>query len=473
MQTHIHKVVLAPVGATGATAQFGAWVSALKFEAIPREVIEHARLCLIDGLGCGLFGATQQWGAIVAELAVELSGGGPATLWGRAQSASTADAALANGTAIHGFEIDDIHTRSLMHPGAVSIPAAFALAEARQRSGRDFLTAMVAGYEIGLRVGVCGGIPHQMKGYHPTGTAGCLGAAAAAANILGLSALQTTHALAIAATQASGLYCAVRTGAMTKRLHAGRAAQAGVAAALLAERGFTGSPDALEAPYAGYMSTLAESADLTPFVATLGQEWETPQVGFKAYAACASAHTIIDALDAMMKRGLTAANLDRLTIKMSRIGVNNVGWEYRPSTIVAAQMNGYFTAGMKLNDGQSFIDQYRDERIADPAIMNIIRKVEIVHDPELDIGGAPKRHAVKAHARATDGRTWDEYVEQRRGSPQHPLARAEIEQKFQRTAGAALEAAAVERLFNQVGTMERVADMREVGATLKSAKTGK
>ena len=135
---------------------------------------------------------------------------------------------------------------------------------------------------------------------------------------------------------------------------------------------------------------------------SLGKEWETPQVGFKAYAACASAHTIIDSLDAMMKRGLTAANLEHLTIKMSRIGVNNVGWEYRPSTIVAAQMNGYFTAGMKLVDGQSFIDQYREERIADPAIMSIIKKVEIVHDPELDIGGAPKRHAVKAHARSTE-----------------------------------------------------------------------
>jgi 2-methylcitrate dehydratase PrpD len=329
---------------------------------------------------------------------------------------------------------------------------------------------MIAGYEIGLRVGVAGGIPHQMKGYHPSGTAGCLGSAAAAARILGLSAEQTTNALAIGATQAAGLYCAVRTGAMTKRLHAGRAAQAGVLAAMLAQRGFTGSSDALEAPDSGYMSTLAESPDLAPFVQSLGREWETPQVGFKAYAACASAHTIIDSLDAMMKRGLTAQNLEHLTIKMSRIGVNNVGWEYRPSTIVAAQMNGFFTAGMKLVDGQSFIDQYREERIADPAIMNIIKKVEIVHDPELDIGGAPKRHAVKTFARATDGRTFEQYVEQRRGSPQHPLARTEIEQKFQRTAGAALAAGAVDKLFNQVGSIESLGDMREIGATLRTGK---
>jgi aconitate decarboxylase len=467
MQQHIHQVVLTPVGETGPTAQFGAWVSALKFESIPPEVADYAKLCLLDGLGCGLFGAMQKWGVIAADLAADLSGGGPATLFGRTQTASPTDAALANGTAIHGFEIDDIHTRSLMHPGAVSIPAALALAELRGKSGKDFLTAMVAGYEIGLRVGVCGGVPHQMKGYHPSGTAGCLGAAAAGASILGLNAEQTTHALAIAATQAAGLYCAVRTGAMTKRLHAGRAAQAGTLAALLAERGFTGSPDALEAPDSGYMSTLAESADLTPFVQSLGKEWETLQTGFKAYAACASAHTIIDSLDAMMKRGLTAQNLEHLTIRMSRIGVNNVGWEYRPSTIVAAQMNGFFTAGMKLVDGQSFIDQYREERIADPAIMDVIRKVEIVHDPELDIGGAPKRHAVKTFARATDGRTFEQYVEQRRGSPQHPLPRAEVEQKFMRTAGAALKPAAVEKLFSQVGALEKAADMRAVATILR------
>lgn len=466
----IHQVKLRPAGEVGATAQFGAWVAALKYDAIPDEVLEAAKLCLLDAFGCGLFGSTQQWSRIAADLAVDLSGGGPASLWGRAASASPTDAALANGTAIHGFEIDDIHTRSLMHPGAVTIPAALALAELHGKSGRDFLTAMIAGYEIGLRVGVAGGIPHQMKGYHPSGTAGCLGSAAAAAHILGLNAEQTTHALAIGATQAAGLYCAVRTGAMTKRMHAGRAAQAGVLGGMLAQRGFTGSPDALEAPDSGYMSTLADNPDLAPFVASLGREWETPLVGFKAYAACASAHTIIDALDAMMKRGLTAQNLEHLTIRMSRIGVNNVGWEYRPSTIVAAQMNGFFTAGMKLVDGQSFIDQYKAERIADPKIMDVIGKVEIVHDPELDLGGAPKRHAVKTQARTTDGRTFDQYVEQRRGSPQHPLARAEIEAKFQRTAGSALKPEAVEELFNQVNAIESVADMREVGATLRSAK---
>ncbi len=452
---------------SGATARLGAWTSNLRYEAIPPEVIEHAKRCLLDALGCALYGSTQPWGRIAAEVAVELSGGGPASLWGQAGTASPADAALVNGTATHGFEIDDIHVRSLMHPGAIAIPAALALAESRGTDGRRLLAGIVAGYEVGLRAGICAGIPHCMRGFHPTGTAGCPGAAAAAAQVTGLTPEQSIHAIAIASTQAAGLYSAVRTGAMTKRMHAGRAAQSGVMGALMAERGFTGSPDALEASYGGFMSTLSEGQDLAPFVESLGREWETAHTGFKAYAACASAHTIVDALDAMMKQGLSRENLERLTIGMSEVGVNNVGWEYRPTSVVGAQMNGYYTAAVKLHDGEAFIDQYREDRIADKAVLDLIPRIAIRHDPDLDAGGAAKRHAVKVRAESVDGRVWDQYVEQRKGSPQHPLGRAELEAKFRRTAGAALAPATVERLIDVIFSIERADDVRALASLLR------
>jgi aconitate decarboxylase len=455
-------------GAAAATERFGAWVSGLRYDAIPGNVIEHAKLCLLDGLGCALYGSTQPWGAIAAQVASELSGDGGVTLWGHASTAGAADAAMANGTATHGFEIDDIHVKSLMHPGAVTIPAALALAEARRKSGRDLLTAIVAGYEVGLRVGICAGTAHCLRGFHPTGTAGCPAAGAAAASVLQLAPREATHAIAVAATQSAGLYSAVRAGAMTKRFHAGRAAQSGVMAALLAERGFTGSTDALEAPYGGFMSTLSDNQDMARSLASLGEDWETLQTGFKAYAACASAHTIIDALDAMMKRGLSRGNLERLTIGMSKVGVNNVGWEYRPTSVVGAQMNGYYTAAVKLSDGEAFIDQYREDRIADRALLELIPKIEIRHDPELDAGGAAMRHAVKVHARAIDGRVWDEHVEHRRGSPHHPLDRGEIERKFLRTAASALEKDAAERLLECVSVVEGIDDARTVTKLLKA-----
>jgi 2-methylcitrate dehydratase PrpD len=447
-------------GKPGPTAQFGAWASNLGYDAIPAEVIEHAKLCLLDGLGCGLFGSTQKWGAIMSELAVELSGGGASSLWGRGAHASPSDAALVNGTAIHGYEIDDVHQRGLFHPGAVTLPAVIALAEARNKSGRSLLAAIVAGYEVGARVSTCAGIPHQLKGYHPTGTAGCLGAAAGAANLLGLSAEETTHALAIAATQAAGLYSAVQAGAMAKRMHAGRAAQSGVLAALLAQKGFTGSPDVLETPVSGYMSTLADHADLAPYVATLGREWETATVGFKAYAACASAHTTIDAVRALIKRGLTPAKLEHLTVRASRIGMNNVGWEYKATSITGAQMNGSFAAAVQLTDGDAFIEQYREDRIADPVIMGLIQKIEFKHDPDLDKGGAATRHAVKVEAVTRSGEVLHEYVEQRRGSTAHPLPVAEVEAKFRKTAGAVLAPDAVEQLREWIWSADLHNDVR-------------
>ncbi len=441
------------------------WSARLRYDDVPANVREHAKLCLLDGFGSALYGARQPWGRIAAETAAALSGGGPATLWGTAASASPADAALANGTALHGFEIDDVHTRSLIHPGAVTIPAAFGVAESEGSDGRTLLTAVIAGYEVGLRVGIAAGVAHGLRGYHPTGTVGCVAAGAAAARVLGLGEEATAHALAIAATQAAGLYSA-RMGAMAKRLHAGRAAQSGVIAALLAARGFTGAIDALDAPFGGFLSTLADTAATHELTDGLGERWETLAVGFKAYAACASAHTIVDALDELMRDGLRAEDVDRVTIEMSAVGASNVGWPYRPQGVVAAQMNGFYAAAVKLLDGEVFVDQYREERLADPRILALIDRIRIVHDPLLDAGGAATRHAVRVTAATGDGRTRRASVQQRRGSEHHPLSAAEIGAKLRRTAAVALPAERIEALARHVAALERTRDVRLLGTLL-------
>src|SRR5436190_6441028 len=137
------------------TPALGAWVSKLDFPAIPASVVSHLKLCVLDSLGCGLFGAAQQWGAIASETAVAFSSGGPCSLFARNDKVSPPDAALANGTAIHGFEIDDAHVSSSLHPGAVSLPASLAVAEAQGATGSELLAALAAGYEVGIRVGIC------------------------------------------------------------------------------------------------------------------------------------------------------------------------------------------------------------------------------------------------------------------------------------------------------------------------------
>jgi aconitate decarboxylase len=226
----------------GVTTTLATWASRLTLAAVPAEVVVHLKMCLLDSIGCGLFGARQPWGRTVSDVAIDLSGRGAASLFARREKVSPADAALANGTAIHGFELDDAHVASSLHPGAVALPASLVTAEVTGASGEQFLTALAAGYEVGLRLGVCAGVAHSTSGYHVTGTVGAVGAAAAAARALSLSPLQFAHALGIGATQAAGLYVA-RLGAMTKRFHAGRAAQSGVLSAYLAQRGFTGGLD--------------------------------------------------------------------------------------------------------------------------------------------------------------------------------------------------------------------------------------
>ncbi len=462
------KTTTATIIETPVTARLAEWIASLEREHIPAPAWAHAKLCLLDALGCALFGSRQPWGRISAETALDLSPGGRASLWGRDARCGVDAAAMANGTATHGFELDDIHLRASMHPGAVTIPAAFALAEAYGKSPKDFLTAVVAGYEVGLRIGIAVGLGHGLRGHHTTGTVGTLAAAAAAANLLGLSAGAATDALGIAATQAAGLHGA-RTGAMSKRFHAGRAAQSGVLAAVLAGRGFTGSRTALEQPFGGFFSTLCDAVDVSAAFAELGEHWEIREVGFKAYASCASTHTTVDAIDQLMRQGVTARDLKQLRIYMSKKAVSNVGWKYVPAGVVAAQMNGYYTAAVKLLDGEVFIEQFVESRLADPRVMGLIDRIQITHDPVFDAGGASTRHAVRVEAELNDGRVWTESVDQRRGSSRYPLTRDELVTKFRGLAKAAITPASAERLIELVNHIEDVDDMQPLAALLRGA----
>lgn len=434
--------------------KLGEWVSRLKLGDIPPEVVQHLKTCMLDSLGCGLFGAAQPWGAFAGNVAVAMSGGGTSSLFSRPEKVSPTDAALANGTAIHGFELDDAHVASSLHPGAVTVPAVLAVAEARDVSGAEVLVALAAGYEVGLRVGVCAGVSHSTSGFHVTGTVGTFGAAAAAARALQLSADQIAHAFGIGGTQAAGLYSA-RTGAMTKRFHAGRASQSGTMAAFLAQQGFTGSLDVVEAPFGGFMSTMHGQFAPDTVLDGLGVRWETARVGLKPYASCASSHTIVDSVRDLRRRGLVADNLVRLTVRMSKKGQLNVGWPYQPGEVITAQMNGYYIAAVTLLDGDAFIEQFAQDRLADPRILALLSRIEIVHDPELDRGGPGKRHAVHVDAVLRNGQTMSAYFEQRRGSANHPLSASETEQKFRRLASTSLSGPDADDVMQLVQEIER------------------
>ena len=281
------------------TRAIAGFVSGLRYGAIPAEVRERIKLLILDALGCALYGAHLEWCRILRDTLGRIDKDASCSVWGTSLRLSAPHAALANGTQIQGFELDDVHRAGVLHVGAVVLPALLAIAELRRNlGGEEFLAAAVAGYEIGPRVGLCMGPEHIGQGWHSGATVGVFAAAAGAARGLRLDAGKAVHALGIAGTQASGLMAA-QYGAMVKRMHAGRASQSGLYGALLAEQGFTGIEDVLESEYGGFCTTFSRSNDrfrLVELTAGLGETWQTMGVALKFYACVASNHTTLDAL---------------------------------------------------------------------------------------------------------------------------------------------------------------------------------
>jgi len=443
------------VSETGATHTLAEFAASLSYDDIPPEVVAHAKLCLLDTLGCGLFGSTLPWVRIVAETVEEVDQGRVAVLWGTPNTASAPGAALVNGTAIHAFELDDLHPRSIVHPGAVVVSAATASAAHRGvTSGRELLTAVVAGYEVAARVGMSMGAAHLAQGWHPTGTHGTLGAAAAAGVMLGLKPNQMVHAIGTAGSQSSGLMSA-QFSSMVKRLNAGHAAQSGVMSALLARRNFLGIPDLLENEYGGYLSTFSPTSSPELITEDLGSVWQTSRVGFKPYSTNGSCHPTIDALlDMRSTTHVTASDVESVTIHCSTATFRHVGWPYEPISVTSAQMNLSYIVAVVLTDGDAFIDQFSAERIVDPELAAFAQRVHVIIDPAIDAGGNAMRHQTRINVVLKDGTVLQDERTHARGSAADPLGLEDVETKFFRLATTAISRDRAELVRQLVGSLE-------------------
>ena len=450
-----------------ATRDLAAFASALRFEDLPPDVIERIKLCVLDSFGCCLFGATLPWTRKVAELALSEGARAGATLIGMGARTSASLAALVNGTAGHAFELDDIHKESILHMGSLAIPAALAVAEEEGRvRGRDLITAMTAGYEIGARVGNAATMSLFFRGFHPQGTSGVFAAAAAAARMLELSAPRFQHALGIVGSQAGGLMAA-QEGAMVKRFHSGRAAQSGVYSARLAQRDFTGIPDVLEAAYGGYLSCYSEAPNARRLTDGLGGTWETLNVGYKPHASVTSIHTALDGLAEIMRENkLAAGDIERVEAGLSPMTHLHCAWQYKAQGVTAAQMNLYYGLAVIALDGVAFTEQYRESRLSDPRILEFIGRIDAGVDREIEAMGAEFRHAARVKVRSRDGGAWEKLLLHRRGSPEHPLLPADVEYKFRHVVSTCLSASDADKVLRLTNTLDRLEDLSELMALL-------
>ncbi len=436
------------------TRGIAAFVAELAYERIPADVIARIKLLILDALGCAIFGTGLEWSRILLATLVRLDASQACGVWGTAQRLGAPHAALANGTLVQSFELDDVHRAGVLHVGAVTLPPLLALAELEGgMSGRDFLRAAVAGYEIGPRVGLCMGPEHIGQGWHSGATVGVFSAAAAAAAALRLPADRVVHALGIAGTQSCGLMAA-QYGAMVKRMHAGRAAQSGLYAGLLAEGGFTGITDVFESPYGGFCTTFSRSQDrfrLAELTAGLGERFETMGVALKFYSCVGSNHTALDAVrNIQARRPFRADEVEKIIVLGSQATVDHVGWPYRPQSLTSAQMNLPFCLATLLVEGDVFVEQFSEAVIADPRRVALAEKVEVRHDPAITARGARYRHVVHLELHLKDGTREQETVDAPRGSEQKFASEADVVEKFAKLTRNVMASGEAERLRDLV-----------------------
>ncbi|TMH96896.1 MAG: MmgE/PrpD family protein [Betaproteobacteria bacterium] len=444
------------------TRRMADFVAHLRFERIPEEVRERVKLLILDSLGCGLYGANLPWCRILQDTFRGLDASRTTSVWGTGQKLSSPHAALVNGTQVQGFELDDVHRDGVLHCGAVTLPALIAVAESHtELSGREFLAAAVAGYEIGPRVGRCMGQEHIGQGWHSGATLGVFSAAAGAARGLRLDPERTVHALGIAGTQSAGLMAA-QYGAMVKRMHAGRSSQSGLYGALLAKGGFTGIRDVFEAPYGGFCTTFSRSTDrfdLSQLVSGLGENWQTMGVALKFYACVGSNHTTLDALRALQaEHRFSAADAERIVVHGSQVTADHVGWKYEPNGLTAAQLNLPFCVATYLLEGDCGVEQFTDAAVADPKRMALAEKIEVRPDPAITAKGAPYRHAVRVEVQLSGGARLECAKQAPRGSERNFAAPADIIAKFEKLAAHGLPPARAAELRDAVLGLEKLRD---------------
>jgi aconitate decarboxylase len=450
------------------------YIAAMSYDALPREVRERLKLLILDALGCALYGAELEWCRILRAALGSVDQSPACAIWGTRERLSAPHAALANGTQVQSFELDDLHRAGVLHVGAVVLPALIAIAELRRNlSGREFLAAAATGYEVGPRVGLCMGPEHLGQGWHSGATVGVFAAAAAAARGLRLDANRVVHALGIAGTQSAGLMAA-QYGAMVKRMHAGRAAQSGLYGALLAERGFTGIEDVFEAEYGGFCTTFSRSQDrfrLAELTAGLGTAWQTMGVALKFYACVGSNHTTLDALRALQaEHRYGAADVERITVHGSQVTADHVGWNYQPTGMTAAQLNLPFCAATLLLEGDCFVEQFQPGAQRDARRMALAERVTVLADPAITAKGAKHRHEVRVEVELRDGRRLARTQETPRGSDQNFASDADVVAKFEQLAGHALPQKRVAELRDAVLGLEKLCDAAQLGELLTGVR---
>lgn len=444
------------------------FLAALSFADVPPAAVDGARRAFLDSLGCGLFGATQPWTRAAIEAVARDRSSGSSSVLAHNISHAAPLAAFCNGVATHGFELDDLIPEAVVHPGAVVVPAVLAAAEEAGASGERVMLGVLAGYETMARLGMALGLEPSKRGYHTTGLTGPVAAAAAVGVTLGYKADRLLSAMGLACSSAAGIksFAGGSGGGMVKRMHAGRAAEAGVRMCQLADCGFEGPRAAIEGRFGllEVMSgTTAEPAQLS---AGLGERWAVERVWVKVYPICGLIQAIAQALTRMKAEH----RIDPAQVERVRVGVSHHAERHNaervPADTMAAQYSIPYCVGVALAGDAADPQSYAMERLDDPITRAVATRTELYLDQDVE-AAFPECYGARVVVELRDGRRYEAYDLNPHGTPEDPCDDEELATKFRRLARASHTEARLDTLIGLLGRIETLDTLQRLSEALR------
>jgi 2-methylcitrate dehydratase PrpD len=447
-------------GATGRLADF---ISGLEYENLPSDVVEKTKETILDYVGALLASCSR--GSILSERLIELiirnGGTQEATILGRKVKVPVINAVLCNGVLSHVVELDDGHRVARGHPGVTVISSALAVSEYLGLNGKEFITAIVAGYDILVRVAFSVNPSHLERGFHTTGTCGTFAAAAAAAKLLKLSARETANALGLAGTQAAGLLEVTIDGQMAKALHPGKAAQAGVLAAFLAKEGVEGPKTVIEGEK-GFAKALSDEYDYEFMLKDLNKVFHINDCYIKFYPSCRHTHPSVEAvLDLIKENEFRHSDIKDILIRTYPTAISFAGEIYKPKTTEEAKFSIPYCACAALVKGKFGLKELEPDCLYDSSILALIDKVKLVSDQNLE-NYSQRRKGAEVYIVLNNDNKLHNKVDLPKGELEHPVSRDELVEKFIYCTDAYFSGEKQEKIIDQILNLDNLSSINDL-----------
>jgi len=417
------------------TSKLAEFTTNLNYQNLSEETILQCKKCLLDFLGVAACGMGNISSKAMVKCVESMAPSGVFSLIGVRKKTSVAQyAALANGTAAHSLELDDVHEEASIHPGVGIFPAALAAAQLTNCSGKNFIAGVIAGYEIGVRLGI-GLRPEKSykRGFHPTGLCDVFGAAAAVSKILNLSHGELINAFGLAGSMASGLHEYQADGSWSKRLHAGIAAQNGLLACLLAREGFKGPATVIEGRE-GFLQAFSEAPAIEEVCRDLGTSYAINRISHKVHACCRYMHAPIDGLIKIVKENnLCPADINKVQLGILDVAfpiiVEPISIKLYPKNSVSAQFSIFYGAAISILKMKASLGEFSEENISSSEVKELMQRIQCIRDQRLD-DLFPKTWPATVKIETFRGDSFDMFVDNPRGSPNNPFTWEELIDKF-------------------------------------------